>query len=230
MGEKVESERERFLKTGELTPAKEKPKSETEADSSKQQTEHEASAAESQKPGADNRGTQAESDDVPHFLDKKWTQAAHDERKRSAVSVIHELAKQPGPDGKTVLEKIPMPSPAGDPKANQKIDFFLGLLADTRNPTGVLNYFADHPNISKNWQWGNQSGMERIIRDFELIDRQVGRGGSGNGKGTSQASPKPRAPKTPREVGGRFSSSDDGTKGETNFSSFDRMQRALYYR
>ena len=38
---------------------------------------------------------------------------------------MHELGKDRGADGKTVLEKIPMPNPAGDPKANEKINFFL---------------------------------------------------------------------------------------------------------
>ncbi len=232
VAEKAESERERFRKTGELPPAKEKPKSETEADSSKQQTEHEASAAESQKPGADNRSTETESD-VPHFLDKGWTKEAHENRKRSTVSILHDLAKERGADGKSVLEKIPMPNPAGDPKANEKINFFLSLLADTRNPAGVLHYFADHPDISKNWQWRGQKDLNSIMDDFRWIDSKVGRGGSGNGKGNvaaSQASPKPRAPKPPPEVGGRGGAGDDGTKGETNFSSFGKMQSARYYR
>ncbi len=75
-----ESDRERFLKSGEL-PAAKKTKSETESqqtgsdsDSGKQPE----ASAESQKPGADNRSTEAESE-VPHFLDKGWTREAHEQ-------------------------------------------------------------------------------------------------------------------------------------------------------
>jgi len=43
-----------------------------------------------------------------------------------------------------------------------------------------------------------------------------------------QASPKPRAPKPPPEVGGRGAVGDDGTRGETEFSSFAKRQSQRY--
>jgi len=44
----------------------------------------------------------------------------------------------------------------------------------------------------------------------------------------SQASPKPRAPKPPSEVGGRGAAGGDGTFDATDWSSFDTKQRQRY--
>jgi hypothetical protein len=44
----------------------------------------------------------------------------------------------------------------------------------------------------------------------------------------SKASPKPRAPKPASEVGGRGSLSDEGTRGEMDFSSFSTKQSQRY--
>jgi hypothetical protein len=46
----------------------------------------------------------------------------------------------------------------------------------------------------------------------------------------SQASPKPRAPRPPSEVGGRGAMGDDGTRGAGNFSDFSRSMSDRYGR
>jgi hypothetical protein len=45
-----------------------------------------------------------------------------------------------------------------------------------------------------------------------------------------QASPKPRAPKPPSEVGGRGAVGDDGTRGDGDFSSFSAKMNQRYRR
>jgi hypothetical protein len=45
-----------------------------------------------------------------------------------------------------------------------------------------------------------------------------------------QASPKPRAPRPPTEVGGRGAVGDDGTRGDGDFSSFSRNMNQRYGR
>jgi hypothetical protein len=46
----------------------------------------------------------------------------------------------------------------------------------------------------------------------------------------SRTSPKPKAPRPPSEVGGRSAATDDGTRGEMDFGSFEKNMNARYAR
>jgi hypothetical protein len=227
-GVRDDSERETFLRDGILPPAKETAKPE-------EKSQHDAAKnADEQKQGADDGSTKADSDAPPHYADKNWTPEGHHERKRNMMSAIQELPK-------AVLEKVIVPigpggivhTKGGDLHAGE---FIMGFIADTRNPAAVVKYIADY-DISKTWQWRNESDLKKIMAQLHLIDQTVGSGGAGNGANNGarqgETRPKPRAPKPPQEIGGRGAATEDAAIAaarDGNFGAFDAEHKRRHFR
>jgi hypothetical protein len=253
--EYTESEREKFLRDGELIPAKAKKKEDRVA------TPEEVRAAEAQPPvrpkfadytkdgqldqekyekaldayetaksefeksqsakQRDESQKPTEQDEEPSHFEgegaKKWTQKAHDERMESLKSLVQEIHKQGEKDTNAPFNRIKLPT---TPKA---VNFFMHLIADTRNPRAVLEYIADH-KVTEHWienQWWSDKGIPKIIGDIHAIDRRVGgkranatasNGSAVNGAVRKEARKLTGAGRPPAEAsGGGSSSSDDGS-------------------
>ncbi len=98
---------------------------------------------------------------------------------------------------------------------------FSTALAEVPNPGEVLRHIALKAE-DRNWLRSNVKNWKELRAAIQTISKHYA--------ASSQASPKPRAPKPPSEVGGRGAVADDGTRGETEFSSFAKRQSQRYAR
>jgi hypothetical protein len=114
---------------------------------------------------------------------------------------------------------------AGKPKAWQDAispDLYTAL-AEVGSPGKVMRHIALQPEDREVLRTAKNSKELRgyIQTIAKLYPAAVS-------KAKSQASPKPRAPKPPSEVGGRGSATDDSTRDAENFSNFSESMKRRY--
>lgn len=110
---------------------------------------------------------------------------------------------------------------AGKPKAWQDAispDLYTAL-AEVASPGEVMRHIALQPEDREVLRKAKNS------QELRAHIRTIAKLYPGS---ASKASPKPRAPTPPSELGGRGSMSDEGTRGEMDFSSFSTKQNQRY--
>lgn len=99
---------------------------------------------------------------------------------------------------------------------------FSTALAEVPNPGEVLRHIALKAE-DRNWIRSNVKDWKGLRTAIQAISKHYA-------ASASHASPKPRAPKPPSEVGGRGAAGDDGLRGETNFTNFSHKMNERYLR
>jgi hypothetical protein len=200
-----ESAREKWLRTGELPPAKEAKKTE-EAPGKKDGKEADAAAS--------KEAEESKEGDEP-----KWTREDHEKRFATLqTKTIKELAAEKDvKTGKSVVDRIMLPHDL----TPQLTHYFLRVVADTKSPEAVLRALADGSSgldLSDRSYWGSERGIRELLSDLRDLDRKISRGvkKNGNANGAAAADKKDekltRAGKPPMEAGGGGSSpADDGS-------------------
>lgn len=197
-----ESEREHWLRTGELPPAKEVKKTE-EAAANKDGKEADAAAS--------KEGEASKEGDEP-----KWTKEAHEERfTKLQTTTIKQLAAEKDATGKSVVERIMLPKDL----TPQLTHYFLRVVADMRSPDAVLRALADGSgglNLSERSYWGSERGVRELQDDLLALDRKISRGARNGTAGSAakgeQEKKLTRAGRPPLEASGSSSSpADDGS-------------------
>lgn len=212
MEEMTDSEREKFLKTGELPPAKETKPGEKAAE----------------KTGAkDDRGGEGGKKEESAG-DSAWTKEAHEERVKTFRTDTLKKLGQKDETGKTVLDRIEMP--AGLAKSPGLVDWFFRVVADCRNPEGVMRALAEDPAFLKDeGYWTSREGLQQLMSDVGALDRRLGRnGGSGGGRqGARGVNKITGAGKPASEVGGKHSTVGDEAEAALAKGDGDRYREIM---
>ncbi len=94
-------------------------------------------------------------------------------------------------------------------------------LAEVPNPGEVFRHITMQPE---------DRNFLRKCKNWRELRDAIRRVSAAYPASASQASPKPRAPRPPTEVGGRGAVADDGTRGDGDFSSFSAKMNQRYRR